>query len=204
MPAKEMYFYAVFEKIQDPIVTTSISINKYVNVRTVDYKTTITFTALTNSMPEGARVVWYKDGQRAGTGETFTVADAREAFTVQARIVDDSGNTLNSTETELVKVKTDFLSKIIAFFRMLFGKIIIKMSRGHCDPDSFHFWSKSWYHLTTQLPQPLNSQGIATFLLTPLLEEEYASVPIPNIMKGKTCINREAPEVRRLHYYSYL
>ena len=123
MPAKDMTFYAVFEKIQDPIVTTSISINKYVNVRTVDYKTTITFTALTDSMPEGARVVWYKDGQRARTGESFTVKEAKEAFTVQAKIVDKSGNTLDSTETELVKVKADFFSRIIAFFRMLFGKL---------------------------------------------------------------------------------
>ena len=52
----------------------------------------------------------------------------------------------------------------------------------------FHFWSKSWYHLTTQLPQSLNSQGIAAFLLTPIQEEEYASVPVPNITKGvKLC-----------------
>ena len=61
------------------------------------------------------------------------------------------------------------------------------MSRGFC-PGSFHFWSKSWYHLTVQSPQSFNSQGIAAFLLTPLLEEEYASVPIPNITKGvKLC-----------------
>ena len=125
MPAKNMSFYAVFEKKQDPLVTTSISINNYVNVRTVDYKTTITFTALTDSMPEGAKIVWYKDSQRAGTGEKFTVTDAREAFTVQAKIVDESGNVLNASETELVKVKTDFFSKIIAFFRMLFGKLPI-------------------------------------------------------------------------------
>ena len=125
MPAKDMTFYAVFEKIQDPIVTTSININKYVNVRTVDYKTTITFTALTDSMPTGATIVWYKDGQRAGTGEKFTVKEAKEAFTVQAKIFDKSGNTLDSTETELVKVKADFFSRIIAFFRMLFGKLPI-------------------------------------------------------------------------------
>ena len=125
MPAKDMTFYAVFEKIQDPIVTTSISINKYVNVRTVDYKTTITFTALTDSMPTGATIVWYINGQKSGEGEMFTVKEAKEAFTVQAKIVDKSGNTLDSTETELVKVKADFFSRIIAFFRMLFGKLPI-------------------------------------------------------------------------------
>ena len=125
MPAKDMTFYAVFEEEKQPELKPDISIRNFVNSRTVDYRTTITFTATVNNMPEGATIIWYKDGQRAGTGETFTVADAREAFTVQAKIVDPSGNVLNYTETELVKVKTDFFSKIIAFFRMLFGKLPI-------------------------------------------------------------------------------
>ena len=125
MPAEDMTFYAVFEEEKQPEIKPEASIRNFVNSRTVDYRTTITFTATVEKMPEGAMIIWYKDGQRAGTGETFTVADAREAFTVQARVVDDSGNTLNSTETELVKVKTDFFSKIIAFFRMLFGKLPI-------------------------------------------------------------------------------
>lgn len=125
MPAEDMTFYAVFEEEKQPEIKPEVGIRNFVNSRTVDYRTTITFTSTVEKMPEGATIIWYKDGQRAGTGETFTVADAREAFTVQARIVDDLGNILNSTETELVKVKTDFFSKIIAFFRMLFGKLPI-------------------------------------------------------------------------------
>ena len=119
MPAEDMTFYAVFEEEKQPEINPDISIRNFVNSRTVDYKTTITFTAKADNMPEGTTIIWYKDGQRAGTGETFTVADAREAFTVQARLVDESGNTLNSTETELVKVKADFFSRIIAFFRLI-------------------------------------------------------------------------------------
>ena len=123
MPARDISFYAVFDEIQKPVITTSVSIKNYTNVRTVDYKTTITFTALTDSIPEGARVVWYKDGQRVAEGEKYTVKEATEAFNVQVRLIDESGNALGSSETELVKVKTDFFSKIIAFFRMLFGSL---------------------------------------------------------------------------------
>lgn len=125
MPAEDMTFYAVFEEIQEPVIKPSVSIKNYVNVRTIDYKTTITFTVVTDNIPKEATVVWYKDGQRAGTGENFTVKEAKEAFTVQAKIEDESGNILSSSETELVKIKTDFFSKIIAFFRMLFGKLPI-------------------------------------------------------------------------------
>ena len=123
MPAEDMTFYAVFEEEKQPEIKPEVGIRNFVNSRTVDYRTTITFTAAADNMPEGTTIIWYKDGQRAGTGEKFTVKEAREAFTVQAKIVDESGNILDSTETELVKVKTDFFSKIIAFFRMLFGKL---------------------------------------------------------------------------------
>ena len=39
---------------------------------TVDYRTTITFTATADNMPEGVTIIWYKDGQRAGPGEKLT------------------------------------------------------------------------------------------------------------------------------------
>ena len=122
MPTEDMTFYAVFEEEKQPEKKPEVGIKNYFNSRTVDYRTTITFTAIADNMQEDTTIIWYKDGQRAGTDEKLTV-DAREAFTVQARIIDESGNALDSTETELVKVKTDFFSKIIAFFRMLFGKL---------------------------------------------------------------------------------
>ncbi|MCR5150857.1 MAG: hypothetical protein K6B52_06490 [Clostridiales bacterium] len=76
-------------------------------------------------MPKGATIVWYLNGQKSGEGEKFTVKEARESFTVQAKIVDENGNVLNDTETELIKVKTDFFSRIIAFIRMIFCSLPI-------------------------------------------------------------------------------
>ena len=123
MPAKDISFYAVFDEIQEPVITPSVSIKNYTNVRTVDYKTTITFTAVTDSIPEGAQVIWCKNGHKVAEGEKYTVKEAIEAFNVQVRLIDESGNVLGSSETELVKVKTDFFSRIIAFFRMIFGRL---------------------------------------------------------------------------------
>ena len=129
MPAKEMTFYAAFEEVKQPddnppvVVNPSVDIRNFAYTSTVDYRTTITFTAITKDIPKDSTVVWYIDGQKSGEGEKFTVKEAKEAFTVQAKTVDKSGNVLNGSETELVKVKTDFFSRIVAFFRMLFGKL---------------------------------------------------------------------------------
>ena len=122
MPAYDLSFFAVFDEHSE-IAAPTISIKNYVTSRTVDYRTTITFTAISTYMPDNSSIHWYIDGEKAGEGEQITVEKAKETFTVQAKVVDDSGKILNSTETELVKVKTDFFSKIIAFFRMLFKKL---------------------------------------------------------------------------------
>ena len=128
MPAIDMTFYAVFEEVKQrddnppEAINPSVDIRNFAYACTVDYRTTITFTAITKDMPKDVAVVWCIDGQKSGEGEKFTVKEAKEAFTVQAKIVDKSGNVLNGSETELVKVKTDIFSRIIAFFRMLFGK----------------------------------------------------------------------------------
>ncbi len=123
MPTHDLNFHAVFE--ENGLAIPSIGINNYVNSRTVDYKATITFTAITKDMPDNATIYWYIDGEKAGEGERFTVDKATDAFSVQAKVIDVSGKIISSSETELIKVKTDFFSKIIAFFRMLFGKLPI-------------------------------------------------------------------------------
>ncbi|MCR5523490.1 MAG: InlB B-repeat-containing protein [Clostridia bacterium] len=129
MPAKDMTFYAVFEEVKQPddnppeAVNPSVDIRNFAYTSTVDYRTTITFTAITKDMPKDATIVWYLNGQKSGEGEKLTVKEVRESFNIQAKIVDKNSDILNSSETELVKVKTDFFSKIIAFFRMLFGKL---------------------------------------------------------------------------------
>ena len=129
MPAEDMTFYAVFEKVKQPddnqpeANNPSVDIRNFAYTCTVDYRTTITFTAITIDLPKGATIVWYLNGQITGEGEKLTVKEVRESFNIQAKIVDKNSDILNSSETELVKVKTDFFSKIIAFFRMLFRKL---------------------------------------------------------------------------------
>lgn len=129
MPAKDISFYAVFEENKQPDnkpigeIKPLIDICGFEYACTIDYRTTISFTAITKDMPKDATVVWYKDGQKVGEGDKFTVKEAKEAFTVQAKIIDKSGSILNTSETELVKVKTDFLSRIIAFFKALFKRL---------------------------------------------------------------------------------
>lgn len=123
MPAYDLNFYAVFEENTKADMAPIIEIQNYVNSRTVDYKTTITFTAITKDMPDNATIYWYIDGEKAGEGGRFTIEKATDAFNVQAKVIDASGKILNSSEPELIKVKTDFLSRLIAFFKMLFGKL---------------------------------------------------------------------------------
>lgn len=120
MPAKSLTFYAVFEEKKQFGKIPSVNIRNFITSRTVDFKTTITFKADIAHLPEKACVVWYKDGEAICSGEKFTVEHATETFVVQARVFDESGKALAESEIELVKVKTDFFSRIIAFFRMIF------------------------------------------------------------------------------------
>lgn len=122
--ASDITVNAVYEKEIQTELNPFVSIKNYVAVRTVDYRTTITFIAITNNLPDEVSIVWYKDGKKTGIGEKYTVKDVRDAFNIQAKIVDEIGTILNSTETELVKVKTSFFSRLIAFFRMIFGKLV--------------------------------------------------------------------------------
>ena len=119
MPTKDMTFTAVFEKIPDP----TIKIHNYTSSRTVDYRTTITFSADEIQNPvDGASVHWFIDGQDKGASDTYIVKEAKATFTVQAKYM--RGNTaLAESETETVNVKTGFFAKLKAFFRALFGRL---------------------------------------------------------------------------------
>lgn len=100
-----------------------IGIKNYVANRTVDYKTTITFTAEISNMPEGTSIHWFINGEDKGTGDKFTIDKATSDFTVQIKLVDSDGTVLKESEIETVKVKTGLFDKIIAFFRGLFKKL---------------------------------------------------------------------------------
>ena len=86
-----------------------IAIRDFVSSRTVDYRTTITFT--------------FVDGKDTGAaGRTYTVKEATKSFTVQAKYILD-GQTLAESETETVHVKDGLIDRIIAFLRRLFRRL---------------------------------------------------------------------------------
>ena len=97
-----------------------ISLVNFVNNRTVDYKTTITFSAETTNAPEGASIHWFRDGKDSGAGESFTVKKAKKTFTVQVKLLDKDGEVLAESEVETVTVKDTFFARLIAFFKMIF------------------------------------------------------------------------------------
>ena len=98
-----------------------IKIKNYTANKTVDYRTTITFTAEVKN-DEGGQVCWFVDGQNKGSGDTYTVKEATKNFTVQAKYMRD-GKVLAESEIETVKVNSGFFAKLKAFFRALFGKL---------------------------------------------------------------------------------
>lgn len=119
MPAKDMTFEAVFERVPDPV----IKIHNYTANKTVDYRTTITFSADDIQNPvSGAQIHWLINGQDKGTSDTYTEKEAKKDFTVQAKYMKD-GKVLAESEIETVKVNAGFFARLKAFFRALFGRL---------------------------------------------------------------------------------
>ena len=116
---KNVILTAKFEKDVPPA---RISIRNYTANTTIDYRATITFTAVVENPVAGAAVRWFVDGQDVGTGETYTVSEAKKNFNVQVKYVKD-GEILSESEVETVKVNSGFFAKLKAFFRALFGKL---------------------------------------------------------------------------------
>ena len=83
---------------------------------TLGYKQNKTFTADTEGVPEGGKVQWYLNGEKAGEGKTFKVENPEDDYTVQSKIVDASGSTVAESETVKVTVKHGFLDKLKAWF----------------------------------------------------------------------------------------
>lgn len=112
-------FYAiVIEKPVPPI----IAIKNYTANKTVDYRTTITFSADVTNPVDGAAVHWFVNGQDMGTADTYTEKESKATYTVQAKYMKD-GAVLAESETETVNVKTGFFAMLKAFFRALFGRL---------------------------------------------------------------------------------
>ena len=112
-------YYAIV--IEKPIPPT-VAIRNYTQSKTVDYRTTITFTAEVTNPVSGAAVHWYINGQDKGAADTYTEKEAKATYTVQTKYIKD-GKVLAESETETVNVKTGFFAKLKAFFRALFGRL---------------------------------------------------------------------------------
>ena len=121
MPSHSLTINGSYTKIPDPEDIPYIKIRNYQQERTVDYKTTITFRAVTNAK-SGNNIKWYINDEYKGNGQKFTVSKAASSFTVKCVTQDENGNSITS-QTQTVKVKTCFWAKLIAFFRMIFRRL---------------------------------------------------------------------------------
>lgn len=119
------------EAVYTPKQQPTVWIDRYVEVRTVDYRSTITFSATAGNLPANAEVQWFVNGEYAGSGTSYTAANVRADFRIQAAVVDSYGNIRARSGTETVKVNHGFFARLVAFFRNLFGKlpVIIQTAR---------------------------------------------------------------------------
>ncbi|MBQ6266332.1 MAG: leucine-rich repeat protein [Clostridia bacterium] len=101
----------------------TVTIKNYTATKSVDYKATVTFTAVTENAPADATIQWFVSDKKAETGATCTVKQATADYTVQAKLIGGDGSVLAESETETVKVNTGFFAKLIAFFKGLFGSL---------------------------------------------------------------------------------
>ncbi|MBR4765845.1 MAG: hypothetical protein IK085_03660, partial [Clostridia bacterium] len=96
-----------------------VTISGYEASRSVDYGTQITFHASADSIPDGCEIHFFLNGEDQGASDTLTV-NATGNFNVCARLI-KGDSTLSESKTEKVNVKSDFFSRLIAFFKKLFN-----------------------------------------------------------------------------------
>ncbi|MBR3439708.1 MAG: Ig-like domain repeat protein, partial [Clostridia bacterium] len=105
---------------------TSIQIENYEENSETGYKEDKTFTIKADDLPDGAEIHWFVNGEDVGTGESYTVEDPTDDYTVQAKVIDKDGNTLDTTKVQSVKVRNGFFDRLKAFFAELIEKILGK------------------------------------------------------------------------------
>lgn len=125
--------YGVIDVISDPEDETErtgfkienapprVQIGNFVAERTEDYRTTMTFKAEITDPNDDVAVHWFINGSDEGTGETFTVENAKADYTVQAKFINKTGEVVHESETETVKIKHGFFDMLIWFFKHLFN-----------------------------------------------------------------------------------
>lgn len=103
------------------LLPASVGIVNYTDSLKVGYYSTVTLHAETD-IPFSSQIKWFVNGEHYSSGETFTITEADESFEVYFTVDDGRGYIIKS-ETETVTVKTDFFSKILAFFRLIFNNL---------------------------------------------------------------------------------
>lgn len=105
-----------------------VSIKNKPDTKTIKYGETLRLTAVTSAaLPEGTKICWYVDGNKAAEGETFEIKFNSGTKTVTVKITDSKDNALKDangkeiSDSQNVKVDSSFWQKIVSFFKNLFG-----------------------------------------------------------------------------------
>ena len=107
-------------------IINSIEIENIEEQTETGYKEDQTFTVDTSDLPDGAEVHWFVNGEDVGTGESYTVENPTEDYTIQAKVIDKDGNVVSESEEQKVTVKNGFFDRLKAFFADLIEKILGK------------------------------------------------------------------------------
>ena len=126
------FYINVLTKQSDPSQGTEVTIAEYEEEKTIGYRETLEYAAITQNMPSTAEVHWLVDGEDVGAGNYLTVEKPEEDYTVQAIVVDSDGNVIAESEIQTVIVKNSLFDRIIAFFADLFEKIFGGIFSGIC------------------------------------------------------------------------
>ena len=140
MPAYDLTFTAVFEKLPDCTI-----IIKKPSTTSISYKSGIILHADITNLPDGAYVEWTSSNnnfaikEKSSDGSSLTIISAANGDTIfTATVVDSNGNPILDVNGNPIKAeqkmtsKASFFDKIIAFFKGLFGlnKIIPQAFKG--------------------------------------------------------------------------
>lgn len=130
MPAYNLMFTAVFEKISSPIIPSEplkTDIIKQPTQTTINYGDSIILHIVDTAMiPAGGKVEWHPSNNNfshfvSSDGITCTITPNKKGDTIfTATIYDMEGNVV-STDEQVMTSKAGFFDKIIAFFKKLFG-----------------------------------------------------------------------------------
>ncbi len=117
---------AVEDQREAEKLNTTVEIKDFEEQSEIGYREDVTYTADATDLPEGAEIHWFVNGEDVGTGESYTVEDPTEDYTIQAKVVDKDGNTVSESSTAKVKVRNGFFDRLNAFFAELIEKILGK------------------------------------------------------------------------------